>query len=97
MSKRLEDQTGARVYGSDGTPAGEVGGLYASGDATGVEFLLVRWRGRGEDALVPVEEVQTIDDRGVILRTSTASYADLAAFDPADNPILRRIPTDTLH
>lgn len=91
MTKLLEDQTGARVFGSDGTEAGVVSALYSSGEATGVEFLLVRWAGRGEEALVPVDEVAAVEDRGVVLRTSTGSYGDLPAFDPARNPLLHRI------
>lgn len=92
MPRLLEDlQAGTPVHGSDGSLAGEIRGVYASGQAQGAEFLLVFWSDRGEEALIGADEVMTIGEDGVSLRSSTGSYRNLPAFDPRHNPLLHRL------
>lgn len=79
------------MLANDGLHVGEVRAIYGSGDARVVEFLLVHWTHRGEDALVGADEVTSVGDDGVMLGKNAASYADLPAFDPASNPVLHRL------
>lgn len=92
MPRLLEElHSGTPVRDGNGAQIGEMRAVYASGDARGAEFLLVFWTDRGEEALVPADEALTVDDAGVTLRQSAASYADRPAFDPAANPLLHRL------
>ena len=90
---RLLDQLepGTPVLANDGLRVGDVRAIYGSGDARVVEFLLVHWTERDEDALVGADEVTTVGDDGVTLGKHAASYADLPAFDPSANPVLHRL------
>lgn len=92
MPRLLEDlQPGTAVQGANGETVGEVRAVYGLGDSRAAEYLLVYWNQRGEEALLNTEEVSTITNQGVVLRSNGASYADLPAFDPSDNPMLHRL------
>lgn len=90
MPKLLEElQNGTPVCDNRGSRVGEVRAVYASGEALGVEYVLVYWTARGEEALIPADEVMHVGDDGVTLRLSADSYADRPAFNPKANPLLR--------
>lgn len=92
MPRLLEElQPGTPVLDMNGSAIGEIRAVYGSGDALTAEFLLVYWTDRGEEALVPADEAMHVDDNGVSLRQSAASYADRPAFNPASNPLLHRL------
>lgn len=75
----------------DGVRVGDVRAIYGSGDARVVEFLLVHWEQRGEEALVGADEVTAVGEGGVMLAKNASSYDDLAAFDPKVNPVLKKL------
>lgn len=92
MPRLLEDlQGGTAVQAANGEPVGEVRAVYGSGESRGAQYLLVYWSGRGEETLLNADEVSTITDSGVVLRSSGSTYADLPAFDPSVNPLLHRL------
>jgi hypothetical protein len=92
MPRLLEDlQPGTPVRDNGGTQIGEVRGVYASGDTRSAQYVLVFWTARGEEALVPVDEAMNVTEDGMILRQSAAAYNDRPAFDPAANPLIRRL------
>lgn len=92
MPRLLEElRPGTPVLDSNGTDVGEVRAVYGSGDARTVEFVLVYWTSRGEEALVPADEAMNVDDHGVTLRQSAASYDERPAFNPSANPLLHRL------
>lgn len=92
MARLLENlEPGTPVRAEDGTLVGEVRGVYSMGESRVPEFLSVFWLDRGEEALLPTDEVIAIDESGVLLRASRAAYTDLIAFDPRRNPLLRRL------
>lgn len=75
---------------ADGTLAGEVRGVFGSGQGRVAEFLLVYWSDRGEETLIGADEVLNIaGDGGVELRC--LSYAELPAFNPSANPLLHKL------
>lgn len=90
---RLLDQIepGTPVMAHDGVRVGDVRAIYGSGDARVVEFLLVHWDKRGEEALIAADEVTAVGDGGVMLGKSASFYEDLPAFDPAANPVLKKL------
>jgi hypothetical protein len=92
MPRLLEDlHPGTPVRDSNGAQIGEIRAVYGSGGARTAEFLLVYWIARGEEALVPSDEAMQVDDNGVTLRQSAASYDDRPAFNPSANPLLHRL------
>lgn len=92
MAKKLEDlQPGAPVRCEDGPEAGEVRGVYTTGDSRMPEFLGVRWLGGADEILVPTDQVLRIDGGTAVLSGSQSSYDDSVAFDPAANPLVHRL------
>jgi hypothetical protein len=92
MPRLLADlRAGTPVLDNSGAQIGEVRSVYGSGDAQSVEYILVFWNARGEEALIPADEAMRIDDDGVTLRQSGEAYNDRPAFDPAANPLLHRL------
>lgn len=92
MPRLLEElEPGTPVRDNNGTQIGEVRGVYAYGETRSAEYVLVFWTERGEEALVPVDEAMNVTDDGMILRQSAGAYADRPAFDPAANPLIRRM------
>ena len=92
MARMLENlEAGTPVRAADGQSVGEVRAVYTTGDSRVAEYLAVFWNERDEEALIPTEEVLTIDDGGVVLRSSARVYADLVAYTPDQNPLLHRL------
>lgn len=75
----------------DGVRVGDVRAIYGFGEARVVEFLLVHWEQRGEDALVGADEVTAVGEGGIMLGKNANWYDDLPAFDPSENPVLRKL------
>jgi hypothetical protein len=92
MPRLLQDlQPGTPVRTANGVQTGEVRGVYASGDTRAPQYLLVFWQERNEEALLSTDEVITITEDGVMLRSNANAYTDLPAFDPSVNPMLHRL------
>ena len=92
MPRLLEDlRPGTAVQAANGETVGEIRAVYGSGESRGAQYLLVFWSGRDEEALINADEVSTITDSGVVLRSNGTAYADLPAFDPSSNPLIHRL------
>ncbi len=91
MARTLETlDLGTPVFVGD-TRVGTVDGLYAEGQAKSVEWVVVRWDGRG-DLAVPATEVEDIEERGVVLMHSqTQFYDDLMDFSEARFPTVHKL------
>lgn len=88
----LEDVApGTPVIDRAGESLGEVRAVYGSGEGLIAEFVLVFWTARGEEALVPADDVESVSGGQVTLMGSGASYESLAAFNPSANPQLHRL------
>jgi hypothetical protein len=83
MARTLETlDLGTPVFCGE-TRVGTVGGLYAERQAKAVEWVVVTWGDRG-DLAVPAEEIEDIDERGVVLMHYEVNfYDDLIVFDEA--------------
>ena len=91
MAHTLETlELGTPVFCGD-LRVGEVHAIYAEGGARAVEWVIVGWAARG-DVAVPAFEVETVDDRGVLLMHHDPKlYADLTDFSEARFPTARRL------
>ena len=91
MARTLETlDLGTPVYCGE-THVAEVRALYAEGTARSVEMLVVRWGSRGDVAL-PAAEVESVEERGVILMHADPNfYADLAEFNEAKYPTVHKL------
>jgi hypothetical protein len=92
MARTLESlDPGTPVLAGE-TQVGVVAGVYAEGASRSVEIVAVHWDARAEDVAIPSSEIQAIDATGVrLMRQEADQYADLAPFDAARFPTLRRI------
>jgi hypothetical protein len=82
---------GTPVYAGE-TRVGSVSAVYAEGEARIAEILVVRWDARGEDVAVPTTEVESVDAAGVqLMRQESDQYADLAPFEAARFPTMRKL------
>jgi len=92
MARTLESlEPGTPVY-AGATRVGEVRAVYAEGDARMAELLCVSWDARGEDVAIPTTEVLSVDGTGVqLMRQESDQYADLAPFDPARFPTMKKL------
>ena len=92
MARLLEEVSpGTPVFDGRGTTVGEVRAVYGSGEGLLAEFVLVFWKNRNAEALVPADEVAQVNDKGVTLISSAPAYEALPAFDPSSNPALHRL------
>jgi hypothetical protein len=91
MARTLETlNLGTPVFSGE-TRVGTVSGLYAEGQAKSVEWVIVSWGDRG-DLAVPAEEIEDIDERGVVLMHNEATfYDDLIVFDEARFATVHRL------
>jgi len=92
MARTLESlDPGTSVF-AGATRVGEVRAVYAEGNARLAELVIVHWDARGEDVMVPTTEIETIDEAGVqLIRREPDQYADLAPFDPAGFPTMKKL------
>ena len=92
MARTLESlEPGTSVYAGE-TRVGDVRGVFAEGDARAAELLVVHWEATGDEVAVPATEVQDVSERGVeLLRRESDQYADLAPFDAARFPTMKRL------
>lgn len=92
MARTLESlDPGTPVYAGE-TRVGTVRGVYAEGDARIAEILVVHWDARQEDVAVPTTEVESVDDKGVqLMRQESDQYDDLAPFEAANFPTMRKL------
>jgi hypothetical protein len=92
MARTLESiEPGTPVFAGD-THVGDVRGVYADGDARSADLLAVFWLARGEEVSIPATEVESIEERGVqLIRRQPDQYMDLAPFDAARFPTLKKL------
>jgi hypothetical protein len=91
MARTLEAlELGTPVY-CGRIRVGEVRGLYAEGTTRSVEWVVVRWDGRG-DLAVPAIEIGNVDDGGVtLLNSDVRSYDSLPDFSEDRFPTVRKL------
>lgn len=70
---------------------GEVRGVFALGETRVPECLLVFWNDSKEETLLDADEVLSITDDGIMLRSAREMYRVLPAYDPQTNPLLKRL------
>ncbi|MDB5027651.1 MAG: hypothetical protein JWO66_1340 [Candidatus Eremiobacteraeota bacterium] len=92
MARTLESlDPGTPVYAGS-TRVGDVRAVYAEGDARIAELLIVHWDARGEDVAIPTTEVASVDDGAVqLIRQESDQYNDLAPFDAARFPTMKKL------
>ncbi len=92
MARTLESlQPGTPVFAGP-TRVGTVGAVYAEGGSRSAEIVVARWDALGADVMIPSTEIERIDERGVhLMRQEADQYADLAPFDAARFPTLKKL------
>ncbi|HXP92606.1 MAG TPA: hypothetical protein VN905_03990 [Candidatus Binatia bacterium] len=92
MSRRLETLApGTPVFCGE-QRVGSVEGIYTEGDSRLPEYLAVAWQSRGETILVPTREVESLEERGVILECSDPAFFETTArFEPRQFPTIKKL------
>ena len=92
MARTLESlEPGTPVY-AGATRVGEVRAVYAEGNTRMAELLIVQWDARGEEVAIPTTEVLSVDGTGVqLIRQESDQYGDLAPFDAARFPTMKKL------
>lgn len=91
MPRLLENlEHGTAVLSATEGAVGEVRGVFAIGETRVPECLLVYWLDTNEETLLDADEVLSISDDGVMLRSARKMYEVLPAYDP-QNPLLKRL------
>jgi hypothetical protein len=92
MARFLESlEPGTPVFAGE-TRVGDVRAVFAEGDGRSAELLVVHWDATGSDVVVPTIEVEDVSERGVeLMRQESGQYADLAPFDAASFPTMKRL------
>ncbi|HEX5275582.1 MAG TPA: hypothetical protein VFW34_09935 [Candidatus Rubrimentiphilum sp.] len=92
MPKLLENLVhGTPVLSSMEGVLGEVRGVFALGETRIPECLLILWNDTKEETLLDADEVLSISDDGVVLRSGREMYKVLPGYDPQTNPLLKRL------
>jgi len=92
MPKLLENlEHGTPVLSATEGKLGEVRGVFAIGETRVPECLLVYWDDTREETLLDADEVMSISDDGVMLRSARKMYEVLPSYDPQGNPLLKRL------
>ena len=93
MARTLETLDPATPVFAGPTRVGTVTAIYAEGDARSVSLVIARWDARqGDQVAIPASEIETVDELGVhLIRTESDQYADLAPFDAARFPTLKKL------
>jgi hypothetical protein len=92
MARTLETlDPGTPVYAGS-TRVGSVRAVYAEGDARAAELIVVRWEATGDELGIPAGQIESIDADGVhLMRTEPDQYSDLAPFDAARFPTMKKL------
>jgi hypothetical protein len=92
MARTLESLDPGTPVFAGATRVGSVTGVYSEGDSRAAELVVVRLDARAGDVAVPSSEIQSVDDAGVhLMRQEADQYADLAPFDPARFPTMKKL------
>ena len=92
MPRLLENlEHGTPVVSASEGKVGEVRGVFAIGETRVPQCLLVYWTDTREETLLDANEVLTISDDGVVLRSIRKMYEILPAYDPKSSPLLHRL------
>jgi hypothetical protein len=92
MARTLESLDPGTPVFAGSTRVGSVAAVYAEGDARAAEIIAVHWDASGDQLSVPATQIERVDDEGVhLLRTEPDQYADLAPFDAARFPTLKKL------
>lgn len=91
MPRLLENlEHGTPVRSATEGTVGEVRGVFAIAQTRVPECLLIYWHDTKEETLLDADEVLSINDDGVMLRSARKMYEVLPAYDP-ENPLLTRL------
>jgi len=92
MPRLLENlEHGTPVVSASEGKVGEVRGVFAIGDTRVPQCLLIFWDDTREETLLDANEVLSISDDGVVLRSVRKMYEVLPAYDPQSSPLLHRL------
>ena len=93
MARTLESLDPGTPVFAGATRVGEVRAVYAEGGTRMAELVIAYWDARAEDVMgFPATEIETIDEAGVqLIRQEPDQYADLAPFDPAGFPTMKKL------
>lgn len=92
MARTLESLDPGTPVFAGSTRVGTVTAVYAEGDARAAELIIVRWDALGSDVAVPAHEIQSVESDGVhMMRQEANQYADLAPFDSARFPTMKKL------
>lgn len=92
MSRRLETlEAGTPVFCGE-RRVGSVTGVYTEGDSRLAEYLAVRRDLRGAVILAPTKDVESLEERGVVLQsTDPTVFETVAIFDPQHFPTIKKL------
>lgn len=91
MPRLLENlERGTPVRSATEGTVGEVRGVFAIAQTRVPECLLIYWHDTKEETLLDADEVLSLNDDGVMLRSARKMYEVLPAYDP-ENPLLTRL------
>lgn len=92
MARRLETlEAGTPVYCGDQL-VGRVDGVYTEGDSRMPEYLAVHWETRGAVILIRTNDIEALEERGVLLQSvDPVVYETTAIFDQQHMPMIKRL------
>jgi hypothetical protein len=92
MARTLESlEPGTPVFAGP-TQVATVSAVYAEGDARSADLVVAHWDALGTEVAIPSSEIESITERGVqLMRQEADQYADLAPFDAARFPTLKKL------
>jgi len=92
MSRRLETVASGTPVLCGEQRVGSVEGIYTEGESRLPEYLAVKWDSRGLTILVPTKDVESLEERGVVLQCSDpAAYDTIAKFEPQQFPTIKKL------
>jgi hypothetical protein len=92
MSRRLETLAPGTPVICGEQRVGTIEGVYTEGDSRLPEYIAVAWTSRGETILVPTRDVESLEERGVILQSADpVVYETIAKFDPKQFPTVKKL------
>jgi hypothetical protein len=92
MARTLESLEPGTPLLAGPTRVGTVAGVYTDGDSRAAELIVAHWDALDGEVVIPAAEIERISERGVhLMRQEADQYADLAPFDAARFPTLRKL------